>query len=114
MATSEPIVTRMAQTLIGESRWRVFQAGAPDEVLARVTFVQGTVGDTGCVVVNDASPEVRDFLIYYLEDPLNGHPAHLHGRGQRSGPHSNDLDQFDWVMAALGHHFPTVAAEPIW
>jgi hypothetical protein len=79
-----------------------------------VTFATGTTGDTGWVAIDTPDAEVRDFLVYYLEDPLDQHPAYLHGRGPRSGPHSGDMDQFDWVMAALAHHFPTLAAEPLY
>lgn len=91
----------MNQALLRESSWRVFHPGFPSETLARVTYLKGSTGDSGSVMVEAASSEVKDFLVYYLEDPLDQHPAYKHGLGQRSGPHTNDLDQFDWVMAAL-------------
>jgi len=97
---------------MNESRWKVISSEAPAVVLASVVFRSGTQGDSGFVHVETADPQVREFLIYYLEDPLDQHPGYVEGLGRQSGPHSQDMDQFDRAMATLGHFFPSVAAEP--
>jgi hypothetical protein len=96
-----------------ESTWNVFDPANPDDVLATVTFESGKKGHPGAAVIETDDPALMDFLADYLEDPQDEHPAFVEGEGQRSGPHTRDIDQFDWVMAALGHFYPAFATEPV-
>ncbi|MBC7542564.1 MAG: hypothetical protein H7338_07530 [Candidatus Sericytochromatia bacterium] len=97
-----------------ESTWNVFDPATPDEILATVAFQSGKKGSIGSVEIETEDPEMMDFLAEYLEDPHDHHPAMVEGEGLKSGPHTQDVDQFDWAMAALGHFYPAFATEPVW
>lgn len=83
----------------------------PHRLLAKVTFREGEPGDSGFAHIESDDDNIREFLMYYLDDPLNGHPVYLHGLGYRSGPHSGDREQFEVAMSTLEFHFPSFRAE---
>jgi hypothetical protein len=95
------------------STWRVTASEDPQSPLAHVTFREGRPGDPGDVVIQADNVNVREFLSYYLDDPLDQCPVYLHGLGYRHGPHTADREQFDHAMSTLSHHFPAYRAEPV-
>lgn len=93
--------------------WRIFEPERPEETLAHATFRAGSEGDSGAVHIRADDPDVREFLEYYLDDPLDQHPVYLEGLGLQHGPLSMQAEVFDHAMSLLGHHFPGFAAEPL-
>ena len=96
------------------STWNIFDADKPDEVLAVVSFGNGVPEDqTGQVRIETDSDEIRNFVIYYLADPLNTGHVYIEGLGARRGPHWDDLEQFEQGMSVLGGFYPGFGTERI-
>jgi hypothetical protein len=92
--------------------WHVFDPASPDEIVATLRFQPGVEGDSGNVTIEADSENIREFLMYYLDDPLDQHPVHIEGLGSQQGPHSENLEQFELAIRHIGHYFPSFASRP--
>ncbi len=88
--------------------WHIVDSENPDQIYARVSFGQSAADNqTGLVTIDTDSDEIRNFITYYLADPLNSGRVYIEGLGVCRGPHWDNPEQFEYAMAVLGFHFPS-------
>ncbi len=92
--------------------WHIFDPASPGQIVATLRFRPGVEGDSGNVTIEADDQNIREFLMYYLDDPLNQHPVYIEGLGAQAGPHSESLEQFELAIGHIGHYFPSWSSRP--